>query len=247
VSRPERYDRIGRGYAQRRQADPRIQTAIDAALGDARRVLNAGAGTGSYEPRDRSVVALEPAREMIRQRPPSSAPVLRARAEQLPFPDASFDAAMALLTVHHWRDALRGLRELRRVSRRQVIFHFDPDAQLDLWLTRDYLPPSAQAHTIHGPSIEQVAEAIGASRIERVPIPHDCRDGFLGAYWRRPYAYLDPAVRRSISALALLEPDQIEPWTTRLAEDLRTGAWYRRYADLLERPSLDLGYRLITS
>jgi SAM-dependent methyltransferase len=245
VALRERYDGIGSGYAGRRHPDPRIARAICEALDDADSVLNVGAGTGSYEPEDRRVVAVEPSRTMIAQRRRGSPPVLRGRAEALPVRTGSFDAALAVLTVHHWRDPEAGLAELRRAARRQVVFTFDPAAQLDLWFTRAYAPASAALEQERALPVARVAELLGAERVEPVLVPHDCVDGFLGAYWRRPHAYLDPAVRASISSLAQLAPRQIEPGLARLAGDLESGAWQERYGELLALESLDLGYRLV--
>ena len=237
------YDRIGIGYAQLRREDPRIAAAIHAALGDARTVLNVGAGAGSYEPRDREVTAVEPSEVMIAQRPPGAAPVVRASAEALPFPDGSFDAAMAVLSDHHWPDREAGLRELRRVARRRVVI-FQWDAAADLgWLVEDYLgwhfPKSLTA--------ADIAAIVGATRIEPVPVPHDCRDGFLSAYWRRPHAYLDPRVREAISVFQLLPDADVRVAIERLRADLESGEWERRHGHLLERTELDLGYRLIVA
>jgi SAM-dependent methyltransferase len=237
----ELYDRIGIGYAELRREDPRIAAAIHAALGDARSVLNVGAGAGSYEPRDRDVTAVEPSEVMIAQRPPGAAPVVRASAEALPFEDGSFDATMAVLSDHHWPDREAGLRELRRVARgRTVVFQWDSAADLG-WLVRDYLP----WHFPRTLTAADIADIIGATRIEPVPIPHDCTDGFLSAYWRRPRAYLDPRVREAISVFRLLPEADVEEAMRRLRDDLDSGAWERRNGALLDRTELDLGYRLI--
>jgi SAM-dependent methyltransferase len=204
-------------------------------------VLNVGAGSGAYEPRDRVVTAVEPSAVMRAQRPPGAAPCLDAVAEALPFPDRSFDAAMAVLSDHHWSDRAAGLRELRRVARRVVVFQWDPAFAGAFWLIRDHLRgfPPAEAASFAG-----VREVFGAMREVPVPIPHDCRDGFLMAYWRRPQAYLDPVVRANISVFALLPPAEVDRMVESLRADLRSGAWARRNADLLERDELDLGYRV---
>ena len=236
------YDRIGVGYAAVRREDPSIAATIRAALGDARTIVNVGAGTGSYEPRDRDLVAVEPSPVMLSQRPVGAAPAVQASAEKLPFADGAFDAAMAILSDHHWPDRAGGLRELRRVARRRaVVFQCDLDAQLDFWLVRDYLTTFRPTSM----SIGELAGHVGAQRIEPVPIPHDCRDGFLAAYWRRPRAYLDPRVRDGISVFRLLPPEEVDTAVDRLRADLESGEWARRNADLLERESLDLGYRLV--
>ncbi len=244
---PERYDEIGRGYPSRRRSDPRIAAAIDRAIGGARSILNVGAGTGSYEPMGPGVAAVEPSPVMIAQRPPGRAPVLRARAERLPFRDQSFDATLAVLTVHHWSDPLVGLGELARVSRRQVIFTFDPERQRELWLARDYLPMCADFEQSRAPTMDAMLRSLPSTHVVEIAIPHDCIDGFLGAYWRRPEMYLDASVRAGISTLAQLPRAEVEPALELLARDLKSGKWNERYAGLLGLDELDLGYRLIVS
>ncbi len=238
------YDRIGEGYTTTRRADPRIAARIEAAMGDARTVLNVGAGTGSYEPPDREVTAVEPSETMIAQRPPGSAPVVRARAEALPFADDSFDAAMAVLSDHHWTDRPAGLRELRRVARRAVVFTFDPAYVDALWLVPDYLPGF---RSLPGMTIAEIAACLGGADVEAVPVPHDCADGFMGAWWRRPEAYLDARVRASISVFARLAAAEVEDCVARLAQELASGAWHARHGDLLALDALDLGYRLLVA
>jgi SAM-dependent methyltransferase len=237
------YDRIGQGYTAVRRTEPRIAAAVHAALGDARTIVNVGAGAGSYEPRDRDVIAVEPSPVMLAQRPVGAAPAVQASAEALPFADGAFDAAMAILSDHHWPDRVAGLRELRRVARRRaVVFQCDLDAQLaDFWLVRDYLT----TFRVDSMTITELADHVGARRIEPVPIPHDCRDGFLAAYWRRPQAYLDQRVRDGISVFRLLPPQDVEVAVARLRADLESGEWARRNAEILERDSMDLGYRLV--
>ena len=238
------YDRIGAGYTTTRRADPRIAARIHAALGDARTVVNVGAGTGNYEPTDRDVTAVEPSETMIAQRPPGAAPVVRASAEALPFADHSFDAAMAVLSDHHWRDRPAGLRELRRVARRVVVFTFDPAYVDALWLVPGYLPGF---RSLPGMTLGEIAACLGGVDVEPVPVPHDCADGFMGAWWRRPDAYLDPRVRASISVFARLSPGEVEDCVARLGEDLASGAWRARHGDLLALDELDLGYRLLVA
>ncbi len=241
------YDVIGEGYADRRRPDRRVAAGILEALGDTRTVLNVGAGAGSYEPTDREVVAVEPSPRMIAQRPAGAAPVVRAPAEHLPFPDDAFDGAMAILTVHHWDRVQRGLRELSRVAvTRRVVLTWDPRVtEAEFWLLRDYLPEVARRDREHAVPVELVAEAIGAEAVVPIPIPHDCTDGFLGAYWRRPAAYLDPAARAAISVFALAEVEHYREGLARLDADLRSGAWHRRYGHLLDLDTVDLGYRLL--
>ncbi len=236
------YDEIGHGYARRRRADPRFAAAISAALGDARSVINVGAGTGSYEPKDRAVKAVEPSVLMIAQRGGDAAPCVQARAESLPFADGEFDAAMAVLTIHHWSDWRAGLCEMRRVARdRVVLITFDAEAS-DFWLTRDYFPALVELDRRIMPRLGDLADALGAFVATPLPVPHDCIDGFLGAYWRRPQMYLDADVRSSMSSFARIDA---ESGLNRLACDLESGAWKARYADLLERDALDVGYRLL--
>ena len=230
-----------------RREDPRLAAQIRVALGDARSLVNVGAGAGSYEPPDLDVTAVEPSAVMREQRPPGAAPAIDARAEALPFEDGSFDAAMAILSDHHWEDRLQGLRELRRVARRRVvILNADPDSVGESWLVRDYLPAFHRLVT-RGYSNEQTLEALGGGRVEIVPIPHDCRDGFMHAYWRRPHAYLDPRVRAGISVFGLLDAKEVDQAVAKLAVDLDSGEWQRRNAELLELDELDLGYRLVVA
>lgn len=237
------YDEIGVTYAALRTPDPRIAGAINAALGDARSVLNVGAGTGSYEPAGRRVVAVEPSPTMIAQRAARAATAVRAVAAALPFADAVFDAAMAVLTVHHWADVGTGLAELRRVARGPIVLlTFDPAARP--WLT-DYLPELATLDDARFPRITDYAQWLGAVDIRPVPVPHDCRDGFLYGYWRRPAAYLDPHVRSGSSSFWAI--GDTAAGLARLADDLRSGAWARRYADLVASETYDAGYRLVVA
>jgi SAM-dependent methyltransferase len=239
----ELYDSIGVGYAHARRTDPRIAAWIWAALGDARTVLNVGAGTGSYEPPDREVTAVEPSATMRAQRPAGAAPCIAATAEQLPFDDASFDAAMAVLSDHHWRDPLGGMRELRRVARRVVVFQFDERDYRRFWLIRDYLPEFA---TLRGdsPGLQQRADAIGA-RMEPLPIPWNCVDGFFHAHWRRPEAYLLERVRRGTSVWARLGPEIEDRAIRALRSDLDSGRWQARNHELLALDEAELGARLL--
>jgi SAM-dependent methyltransferase len=239
------YDRIGQGYARFRKPDPRIESRITSALGDARTVVNVGAGSGSYEPTDRVVVAVEPSEEMVNQRPPNAAPCIRAAAERLPLFDQSFDAAMAILTIHHWSNPVEGLRELVRVARRIVLFAYEPTIHSAFWLWQEYFPAAACTSAASELPIAQVAEVIGADRVETVLVPHDCSDGFGPAYWRRPAAYLDAEVRSCISGLARLPAKDLEPGLKHLRRDLDSGAWQTRHRDLLNLNAIDAGLRLI--
>ena len=239
------YDRIGVTYAQTRRPDPRIDAAIRRALGGAGSVVNVGAGSGSYEPPE-TVLAVEPSAVMIGQRPPGLAPAVQATAEAIPLADGEVDAALAVLTVHHWPDLARGFAEMRRVARRIVVLTWDPGMARSFWLSAEYLPDEAVEWDVaRCPPLDLVAGLIGDGvEVTPVPVPHDCTDGFFGAFWRRPDAYLDPVVRAGISNLAHLG-DALLPAFDRLAADLESGEWHRRHADLLERPELDLGYRIV--
>lgn len=239
------YDEIGRTYASTRRPDPRIEAAVRAALGDARTVVNVGAGTGSYEP-PQTVLAVEPSAAMIAQRPEGAAPAVQAAAEHLPLPDGAYDAALAILTIHHWADPALGVSELRRVARRVVVLTWDPGYAEAFWLVRDYLPESAAFDRGRMPSIAQVRGWMGGADVTPVPVPHDCVDGFFGAFWRRPEAYLDPRVRAGISNLAQLGAP-VDRAVAALRADLASGAWHERNRGLLRLEELDLGYRLLAS
>ncbi len=236
------YDTIGVNYSDLRKPDARIETVISNALGSAETILNVGAGTGSYEPAGRAVTAIEPSAEMINQRSTSAAPVIQGYAENLPFDDNSFDASMAILTVHHWTDKQKGLNEMRRVTRGPlVILTFDPSYQ-HFWLA-DYLPELVALDDGKMPQMHEFENWLGAVDVIPVPVPHDCSDGFLGAYWRRPAAYLDPKIRAAVSCFWSIEdPDKK---LQALENDLESGAWEQKYCDLLELEEFDLGYRLV--
>ena len=238
------YDRIGVTYSSTRRPDPRIRDAIWSALGGAATVINVGAGAGSYEPPG-TVLAVEPSQVMIDQRPPRSAPAVAAGAESLPVPDGFADAAMALLTVHHWSDVPAGIAELRRVARRIVILTWDQRVTERFWLSREYLP-QLSSYDAGAVTIDTLLDLLGGGEVRPLPVPHDCSDGFLGAFWRRPRAYLDPTVRAGISTMAALEPT-LGPGLERLRADLESGEWDGRHADLLRLDELDLGYRLLIS
>jgi len=236
-----KYDTIGVDYANLRRPDPRIGQAIRAALGDAKTVLNVGAGAGSYEPVDLNVTSVEPSREMIDQHP-RAGQVVQASAEALPFADNSFDASLAVLTVHHWQDQAAGMRELLRVTRDRVVLLTFDAAFREIWLL-DYLPQLAELDARQMPVMEDYERWLGPVSVRPVPIPHDCSDGFLYAYWRRPMAYLDPNIRKGSSSFWAI--DNADEGLNALKADLESGAWERRYQHLLERDQLDLGYRLV--
>ena len=245
MSSAQLYDTIGATYTVTRRTERRIAAQIWAALGDARTVLNIGAGTGSYEPTNRHVLAVEPSALMRSQRLPDAAPCLAGSAENLPFHDQSFDAAMAVCTVHHWQDPISGLREMRRVARRVVVFLFDTSNPSQFWLTRDYVPEFAALRACRVlASLPDLAGAIGA-RTKPVLIPWDCADGFFEAYWRRPEAYLDENVRRGTSVWDAVGPDAAQRAVHRLRDDLASGRWAERNRDLIDLEAAELGARLL--
>ena len=243
-----RYDAIGASYVRTRRTEPRIAAKLNAALGAAKTVVNVGAGTGNYEPDDRVVVAVEPSPTMIAQRPRGAAPVVRAFAEALPFVDNSFDASLAIFTVHHWPDPARGLAELGRIARRQVFLSFDSGFNHDFWLVADYFPEIDALDTSSEPhSSVGIAQVLDVQSVEPVPVPHDCIDGFAACYWSRPEAYVDPDVQAGISCLALLDPGVLARGTERLRADLASGAWDERHGHLRSMAEIDVGYRLIVA
>jgi SAM-dependent methyltransferase len=242
-----RYDLVGRTYSLTRQPDPRIGAAIQQTLHDMATVANVGAGTGSYEPSN-TVIAVEPSPVMITQRRVGAAPAVRAVAEHLPVGTGAVDASIALLTVHHWSDVEAGVAEMIRVARRRaVILTWDDSVFLQFWLLREYLPAAADTDAQLAVPIAKLVSLLGKVSIQTVPVPHDCVDGFGGAYWRRPHAYLDDTARAGMSMFALTPKSLLDRGLERLEADLASGAWQRRHADLLELPELDLGYRLLVA
>lgn len=241
------YDRIGQTYASTRRPDPRIARAIELACGDAATIVNVGAGTGSYEPSSKGLVAIEPSRAMIRQRRSAAAPAVQAVAEALPFSTGAFDVAMAVLTIHHWTDWRLGVAEMRRVARRVVLLAFDVSALDNFWLTATYFPDIIELDRRRSPSVEDICYELRDCSVDPVPVPHDCVDGFLAAFWRRPEAYLDSAVRASISSFALMDESALLSGITRLESDLRSGVWDKRFGHLRSRDTFDGGYRLVAT
>jgi SAM-dependent methyltransferase len=239
------YDTHGHGYARRRRPDPRIAALIHTALGDARTVLNVGAGAGSYEPDDRYVLAVEPSAAMRAQRPPGAAPALDATAERLPFDDDAFDAVMATVTVHQWRDPARGLAEMRRVSRGPVIvLTFDGDELERLWLAA-YVPELIAAERRRYPAVSGIVAAIGRTTVTEVPIPIDCVDGFTEAFYARPEEFLDPRVRAAQSAWGFVTPEATHRAVEKLRADLASGAWQRAYGYWRTQPQFVGSLRLL--
>ena len=238
------YDTIGVDYRRFRRPDARIARAIDRELGPARTVVNVGAGAGSYEPPQRRVIAVEPSIVMLRQRARDAAPAVQASAMALPFRDAAFEASMAVLTLHHWPDWRAGIKELRRVaSGRVVIVSWDP-SHAGFWLT-DYIPELLAADRRIFPPLAQIGQELGSMTVSELPIPHDCSDGVLGAYWRRPAAYLNDGVRAAISTFSKV--GDVSAALQRLRQDLDTGDWHRRYGAVADLSELDLGYRILVS
>ncbi len=240
------YDRMGIEYTEVRRADPRIGAAIEAALGDARSVLNVGAGAGSYEPTDREVIAVEPSPVMIAQRPPGAAPAIEGVAEALPLEDDSVDAVMGVFTMQHWADVDRGLAEVARVGRQRAVFiTLEIERTASMWLGRDYLPELIETDRREFPSLDQLASALPGLEVETVPVPTDCTDGFCVALWSRPEAHLDPRVRQASSIWHRLPPEVVERGLGELAADLESGEWDRRHGHLRELEELDIGLRLV--
>ena len=246
-----RYDTIGLGYVAHRRVEPRWQAVIHEQLGGGRVVVNVGAGTGNYEPVDRAVVAIEPSNVMVSQRATGAAPVVRASGSALPVASGCADVALAILTMHHWDDWAAGLTELCRVAPRRVVLTMDFEMHAGFWFLQDYVPEVRETTRHLEPGYVAVAEALGADggAVDVIPllVPRDMVDGVLGAYWCRPEAYLDPAVRANCSGLALADPAVVARGVAALEADLSSGAWQRRHAELAERESIDLGYRLVVA
>lgn len=241
------YDRTGATYSRTRRPDPRISEVIRRALHGVVSVANIGAGAGSYEP-SQTVMAVEPSSVMISQRFPAAAPAVRAAAESLPICTDAVDAAMAVLTVHHWTDTAAGVSEMLRIARRRVIIlTWDHTVIREFWLLREYLPAAAQTDARLAIPISTLISLLGRAHVSvlRIPVPHDCADGFGGAYWRRPHAYLDETVQDGMSLFSLTPRTQVLEGLSRLRSDLTTGGWQLRHADLLQMSELDLGYRLL--
>lgn len=243
-----RYDTIGHGYSQTRREDPRLRAKIHAALGNARTVVNVGAGTGAYEPRDRHVIAIEPSDVMAAQRSSDLAPAIRASAGSIPLRDRSIDAAMAMLSVHHWdEEREKGVRELRRVARGAVvILTYDAIISGAMWLTADYLPEVAALDLRIFPPLEQLAEWLGGDvRIEKVPIPSDTPDWMLGSFWAHPERVLDATARAATSGFARMPSNVVDRVVSEVSRDLASGQWDDRYGHLRSLDALDVGLRLV--
>ncbi|MFI6363012.1 class I SAM-dependent methyltransferase [Nocardia sp. NPDC050630] len=241
------YDHTGRTYTRTRQPDPRFAAVVDDAVRGMASIADVGAGSGSYEPTG-TVIAVEPSQVMIAQRPPTAAPAVKAVAEQLPIRTDAVDAALAVLTVHHWTELDRGIAELKRIARRRIIIlTWDHTVFREFWLVRGYLPAAAETDARLAVALPRLTALLGDVSIIPIPVPHDCVDGFRGAYWRRPEAYLDETVRAGMSMLAMTPAALLEDGLNRLRDDLATDAWAARHAELLDKSDLDLGYRLLTA
>jgi SAM-dependent methyltransferase len=241
-----RYDRIGTDYASTRREDPGLRARIHAALGGARSVVNVGAGTGSYEPTGCHVVAVEPSDVMSAQRPPDRAPAIRGRAEELPLADDAVDAAMAVLSLHHWDDPGQGIREMRRVARGPVVVvTFDPVVSGEMWLVKDHLIEVAELDRRIFPPPSSVAGWLGGARIETWEIPRDTPDWTLGSFWAHPERVLDPLARGATSGFARMDPAVVERVVREVERDLATGAWDERQGHLRRLERFDAGMRIV--
>jgi SAM-dependent methyltransferase len=241
------YDEIGLNYSDFRRADPRIEARVWAALGDARSVANIGAGTGSYEPRDREVIAIEPSSLMIAKRPAGAAPALQGVAETLPLDEQSVDAAMAIFTIHHWSDLSAGLTEMRRVARQRIVLlTIDATKNAEIWTLAEYFPEAMALEEEVMPSIASLESRLPGATIETVPMPSRCRDEFTSALWDRPELFLEPATLRASSLWHRLGPEVIERGQERLRADLESGRWDEAHGHLRTLPELDIGTRLIS-
>lgn len=242
------YGKFGQGYAGQRQTDPRIEARVHQALGDAKVILNVGAGAGSYEPQDRHVIAIEPSAAMRAQRPGHRVPAIHGIAEELPLDNQSVDASMAIVTVHQWRDLEKGLSELCRVTRGPIlVMTFDGEAFEPYWL-KHYAPKLFEHESGRMPDLRRLTDCLGSAvEVQPVPIPIDCVDGFNEAYYARPEAFLDPAVRRSQSAWSFVSEEDQAGFVKRLGDDLESGRWDERFGEWRSKPSYEGSLRLIVS
>ncbi len=242
-----RYDRIGRGYSNYRREDPELRRRLHGALGPARSVVNVGAGAGSYEPDDRHVIAIEPSDVMAAQRPPDRPPAIKAYADSLPIRDGGVDAAMAVLSLHHWDDGREaGVREMRRVARESVVLvTYDPRVCGRMWLMADYLPEVAEMDHAIFPLPEVIAGWLGGARIEIVPTSAATPDWNLGSFWAHPERVLDEGARNATSGFARQPREVVERVVTNVRRDLDDGTWDRKHGHLRQLDELDVGLRLI--
>jgi ubiquinone/menaquinone biosynthesis C-methylase UbiE len=241
------YDKYGQQYSGHRQTDPEIAKYIYSALGKAKTVINIGAGAGSYEPHDRYVIAVEPSATMRVQRLKNHrSPAVNAMAETLPFDDGSFDAATAFLTVHHWPDIAKGLKELRRVTRGQIIIMtYNKDA-LDVFWNTDYFPEVVDIERQRYPAMQWLCETLGGNcEIQDIPIPLNCIDGFQEAFYGRPEAFLSHHVRKAMSAWGFIPPSQQDVMISRFKNTLLSGEWDEKYGHLRNQPFFTGALRLV--
>jgi SAM-dependent methyltransferase len=245
--RPFNYDTPENQYAGHRRTDPRIAAYVHEALGDAQTIVNVGAGAGSYEPLDRYVFALEPSAAMRAQRP-AGRPAIRGIAESIPVDDASVDAAMAMVTIHHWTNMAQGISEMKRVSRKRVvIMTFDPDRLDDFW-NAHYFKEVIEVERSRYPTIDTITHLLGGQcRVQPVPIPLDCVDGFQEAFYGRPEAFLDKNVRAAQSAWGYIPAEQQDILVKRLSDDLASGQWDKLYGHFRTEPTFTCALRLIIS
>ncbi len=236
------YDQLAEQYRNYRKPDPKIAARIQFHIQGAQRVLNVGAGMGSYEPEGCEVIAIEPSYEMISKRKGIKAKLIQGFAENLPFRDNEFDVSMGILTIHHWSDIAMGLQEMLRVSKNKIILFTWIGYGSDFWLEK-YIPEIKGVDEKLFPTLEELDRLLGAISVETVEIPHDCTDGFMCAYWRRPEAYLNPNVRKAISTFSRIS--DFQKGFDRLNDDINSGMWHKKLSHLLEKESLDLGYRLV--
>lgn len=243
------YDEIGKHYSDHRQSDPRIRQTILDALGGVESVANVGAGTGSYEPTSGRVIPIEPSEVMANQRPPGLTKAIIAAAEELPLADNSVDAALAILTIHHWSDWRLGLREMQRVARRRIVLlTIDPVVQREVWIFSEYFPEIAARDASRFPSLAVIRRTLrGTVSVTDVPIPADCRDGFLLTFWNEPEGLLDDRRRAATSGFASLDPEIERAGIERLRRDLEAGEWDARHEALRVLSEFDAGLRLVVS
>jgi len=241
------YGIIGRNYTSYRQPDPSIARQIHRALGPAQRILNVGAGAGSYEPTDRVVTAVEPSASMRAQRPGHLTRAIDAVAESLPFADSSFDASMAIFTIHQWKDLEAGLREVRRVTRGPIVMMSCAGDLVERFWLADYAPGMAAIEASRYPALERLSAALGRIEVETVPIPLLCTDGFNEAYYGRPEMFLDEGARLANSAWSFVDRATSDGYVARLRRDLEDGTWDARHGHLRTQPAFEGALQLFVS
>jgi SAM-dependent methyltransferase len=239
------YDEIGINYSVTRCTDPEIAKQLYSELDAAIRIVNIGAGTGSYEPENMQLVAVEPSAEMISQRKTGSYPVEKAFAEKLPFENSSFSHAMTVLSMHHWENRPLAFSEINRVATEKfVAITWDPESE-PFWLTRDYFPEIYEMDKRIFPGLEELNDHFDEVQVNPLKIPGDCKDGLFAAFWKRPEAYLSSRVRQSTSPFSKVK--NLSEGLHRLEEDLASGLWAKNNHAILDSSSLDVGYRVISA